>query len=116
MEPVWSKFDNELADIYSTYLELISTPVTPGQYLQPVLKKNPEEIFLTLQYKGNLPGIEDAGFKTASIEREGVANGYVRYEKLGELSTHPDVIKLVYGHEMQTSLDTSVLEILARGT
>jgi subtilisin family serine protease len=116
MEPVWSKFDNELADIYSTYLEVKSTPVTPGQYLHSALKNNPEEIFLTLQYKGNLQGIEQAGFKTASVEREGVANGYVTYERLGDLSAHPDVIKLVYGDEMHPNIDTSTLEILARGT
>jgi len=116
MEPVWSKFDNELADIYSTYLAIKSTPVTPGQYLHTALKNNPEQIFITLQYKGNLQEIEAAGFKTASVEREGVANGSVMYEQLGDLSAHPDVIKLVYGHEMHPNIDTSTLEILARGT
>jgi subtilisin family serine protease len=116
MEPVWSKFDKELANIYSTYLAIKSTPAMPGQYLHPVLKNNPDEIFFTLQYNGNLQNIEGAGFKTASVEREGVANGYVILEQLGDLSAHPDVVKLVYGRRMKPSLDTSTLEILARGT
>ncbi|SEW46307.1 Subtilase family protein [Chitinophaga sp. YR573] len=116
MEPVWSKFDNVLTDIYSTYLAIKSNPVTPGQYLHAVLKNNREEIFLRLQYKGNLQELEAIGFKTISVEREGVAKGRVMYERLGDLSAHPDVIKLVYGEEMHPSIDTSTLEILARGT
>src|SRR4051812_40121332 len=102
MEPVWSKFDKELAAIYSNYLQIKSTAVTPGQYVHSALKTSRDEIFLTMQYKGNLSAL--GGFKTVSVEREGVANIIVKYEELAELSAHPEVTKLVYGPEMQPYL------------
>jgi subtilisin family serine protease len=115
MEPVWSKFDKELAAIYSNYLQIKSTAATPGQYIHSALKTSRVELFLTMQYKGNLSGLEAIGFKTVSVEREGVANGVVKYTQLADLSAHPDVTKLVYGSEMHPTLDTSTLEMLVRG-
>lgn len=116
MEPIWSKFDKELSAIYSNYLHIKTNGNIKGQWIHPVLKEGTDEIFLTLQYKENLGVIEEAGFNTVSIEREGVANGMVKFEKLPALTNIPGVIKLVYGSRKEPSLDTSVLEILARGT
>ncbi|CAL1519325.1 hypothetical protein MMC2321_03072 [Chitinophaga sp. MM2321] len=116
MEPIWSKFDNELTAIYSNYLHLKETGRVPGQWIHPVLRQGATDIFLTLQYTGDLDAIAAAGFSIRSREGAGVANGMVRFDQLPDLSNHPDVVKLVYGTRKKSSIDTSVLEIMARGT
>lgn len=116
MEPIWSKFDKELSAIYSNYLHIKTTGEIKGQWIHPALKAATDEIFVTLQYTGDLGAVEEAGFKTVSIEREGVANGMVSFEALPALTNLTEVIKLVYGSRKKPALDTSVTEMLARGT
>lgn len=116
MEPNWSKLDRELQSIYSNYLRIKDEINLKGVWIHSALKNGNKEIGLTLQYQGSLNEIEKIGFNTQSVEREGVANGMVNIDILPKLSNHPSVIKLSYGAEFYPMLDTSVLEILARGS
>lgn len=116
MDPVWSKLDRGLLNIYTNYLELQTSAKQDGVFVHSALKNQNKTIFITLQYSGDLSQLESIGFDMQSIEKPGVANGYINLDKIAEFSHNPAVIKLSYGEESTPFLNTSVLEILARGT
>jgi subtilisin family serine protease len=116
MELNLPKLDMGLISIYSNYLQIKDKINLKGVWIHPALKSGNRDIYLTLQYQGDLKDIEESGFSTQSVEREGVANGIINIDILPNLSNHPSVIKLSYGEEFNLALKTSALEIFARGS
>lgn len=108
-----AKFDSELRDIHTSYLDLRrGNRERAYPHHSKALEERP--LSLLLQFADDLAGIEARGFRTEWVEGR-FARGDVELADLEAVASHPDVIQLAYGGRYQPKLDTSVPEITARG-
>ena len=108
-----AKFDSELRDIYTSYLDLQrGNQERAYPHHSKALQERP--LSLLLQFADDLAGIEARGFRTEWVEGQ-FARGDVDLADLEAVASHPGVIQLAYGGQYQPKLDTSVPEITARG-
>jgi len=108
-----AKFDSELRDIHTSYLDLQRG--NPDRvYPLHTKARSSEPLSLRLQFTGDLAGIEARGFHTEWVEAD-LARGDVALADLEAVAAHPGVLKLEYGGGFRLLLDHSTVELRARG-
>jgi subtilisin family serine protease len=107
-----AKFDSELRDIHTSFLDLRSGNQDRVYPIHSVaLHGGP--VSLLLQFGDDLAGIEARGFRTRWVEGN-FARGDVELADLEAVASHSEVIRLEYGAEFRPLLDTSVVNITVR--
>jgi subtilisin family serine protease len=108
-----AKFDSQLRDIHTSFLDLQRGNRDRIYPLHSAaLPEGP--VSLLLQFGDDLAGIEARGFRTQWVEGN-FARGDVELADLEAVASHPEVIQLAYGGDLKPLLDTSAEEINARG-
>lgn len=114
MSNLWNKLDGGLQKIYSNFLDIRQQGRSNVGWIHPVLRSNRTGLYISLQYNGELADIEHIGFTTNHIEREGLAQGYIKLEDVEALTSHDNVVRLSFGEERYPALDESTIDIFAR--
>ena len=109
-----AKFDAELRDIHTSFLD-IQRGDRHRSYPLHSEALHGKPVSLLLQFGDNLAGIEARGFHTEWVDGH-FARGDIELADLAAVASHPEVIQLEYGSRLKPLLDTSAREIRARGT
>jgi subtilisin family serine protease len=108
-----AKFDAELRDIHTSFLD-IQRGDRGRVYPLHSAALHGRPVSLLLHFGDDLVGIEARGFQTEWVEGH-FAMGDVDLADLEAVASHPEVIQLARGRGFRPLLDTSVEEINARG-
>ena len=98
MASVWNKVDTGLGQIYADYLRAPDTS---------------KRVRVYLRYRGDLSGVERAGFQTSKSDGRGEASGTLRLADLETIANCEEVISIRYGTEPYVDLDESIADIEA---
>jgi hypothetical protein len=109
-----AKFDAELRDIHTSFLDIQRGDRDRVYPLHSAALQG-RPVSLLLQFGDDLAGIEARGFHTEWVEGH-FARGDIELADLDAVASHPEVIQLAYGSRLKPSLDTSAREIRARAT
>jgi subtilisin family serine protease len=109
-----AKFDAELRDIHTSFLD-IQRGDRGRVYPLHSAALHGRPVSLLLQFGDDLAGIEARGFRTEWAEGH-FARGDIDLADLEAVASHPEVIQLEYGSRPRPLLNTSAPEIRARAT
>lgn len=107
-----AKLDNALRRAYADHLAIAERGAGAVQRTHPIAAGG-RPFYVHVRYRGDLSDLEDAGFESITGEREGVALGVMRIERIEEIARHPAIIALEIGAEAKARLEHSIPDVRA---
>lgn len=112
MDDPLSKLDSALRSVYDNYRAVLAHGAEHVDRVLPLVA-HPGPFYVYVHYKGSLDDIAAAGFESVAPDREGVALGVMRLERLEQIASHPGVVWLEIGTRHDPELDHSIPDVRA---